>query len=525
MIYSVRDLSISIDDRPLVHDLGFTIEAGKILALAGASGSGKTLSCLTPFGLNSGIASGSAKLSGHEIIGLQEQALSPIRAAHVGFIFQQPLTALTPHMNIAAHLTEAYMQNGAPKPPHDLLITMLEKVELSRPADKLRQYPHQLSGGERQRLCIAMGIAHRPKLLVADEPTSALDAGLRRDIMALLSSLCRDDNMAMLLVSHDLASIETSADDVILLENGRIQEAATAYNIAHNPQSDYGKKLMAATPKIKDANIKAIDLNDDIASWQYENQIWLEAQDISVRFARPFQFFRSKGESPYIEAVQDVSINIAAGQTLAIVGGSGSGKSTLVRAIGGLGPMSAGVVSWQSDILPHKRRRQDRAIMQPVFQDPIASLDPKWRVKDIIAEPQKWLYDNETLPSIDSLLAEVGLDKNFADYLPAQLSGGQAQRIAIARALSVNPKLLILDEATSALDPLAAHAIVQTLQKLQKERGLAILMVTHDLALAQQMAHHIGVMHQGALIEYARCDILFSNPRHDITQKLIENSH
>lgn len=517
MIYNVCDLSIKIAGKTLVHDISFGIEAGKILALAGASGSGKTLSCLTPFGLNAGKPSGSASLLGQDIIGLSEKALAPLRAAHVGFIFQQPLTALTPHMNIASHLMEASTQNGGALPSHDMLIAMLKRVGLSRPADKLRQYPHLLSGGERQRICIAMGIAHRPKLLVADEPTSALDAELRREIMELLTSICRDDDMAMLLVSHDLASIETSADDVILLQDGRIEEAAPSHIIAHAPESDYGKRLMAATARIDE---ELIPLNAPDSK-----DIMLEAQHISVKFARPFKLFRRQAEDRYIEAVQNISLSIASGQTVAIVGGSGSGKSTLARAIAGLGSISEGEILWQGSPLPHNRRRQDRALMQPVFQDPVASLDPKWRVRDIIAEPQHWLGDNQPMRSAEELLIEVGLDSGFADRLPSQLSGGQAQRVAIARALSVNPKLLILDEATSALDPLAAHNIAQTLIELQRERGLSILMVTHDLALARRMAHIIGVMHDGVLVEHATREKLFSDPQHAVSRGLIANSH
>lgn len=515
MIYSARNLSIEINGTALVHDVSFDIAAGKILALAGASGSGKTLTCLSPFALNAGQASGSAMLLDQEIIGLDEQQLAPIRARDVGFIFQQPLTALTPHLNIAAHLTEAALQNGL-APSHESLLGMLVRVGLSRPADKLSQYPHQLSGGERQRICIAMGIAHDPKLLVADEPTSALDAELRRDIMLLLRDICRTENMAMLLVSHDLASIESSADDVILLQKGRMEEASPTRILVQKPKSEYGRRLMTATPRMDEELLPSPPIGDTL----------IEGCEVSVNFPRPFQFFRKKNEDNMIRAVRNVSLTIGQGETLAIVGGSGSGKSTLARAIAGLGPMSEGQILWRGQALPSKRNRKDRALMQPVFQDPIASLDPKWRVRDIILEPQKHLLDDiSDVLSAEELLIEVGLEAEFADRFPAQLSGGQAQRVAIARALSVNPQLLILDEATSALDPLAAHSISQTLQNLQEKRGLAIMMVTHDLALARRMAHKIGVMKDGQLVEYQPKDKLFADPQHDATLTLIKNSH
>jgi len=459
IIYQVRNLSIAIDERSIVEDLCFNVEAGRILALAGASGSGKTLSCLTPFGLSAGEASGFAALDGQDIVGLTENILAPVRAQKVGFIFQQPLTALTPHMNIAAHMKEAHQSQW--NEAH--FIAMLEKVGLSRAKDKLRQYPHQLSGGERQRVCIAMAIAHHPKLLVADEPTSALDAALRSDIMALLTSLCRDEKMAMLLVSHDLASIENHADDVLLLQNGRMEEQAPSVQLTSKPQSEYGKRLMKATPRLDEALKTLPQIGEPL----------LEASNISVSFPRPFQWFRAKNEEKLIKAVQNVSLHISAGETLAIVGGSGSGKSTLARAIAGLSPISDGVVHWQGEVLPHKRCRKDRSLMQPVFQDPIASLDPKWRVRDIIMEPQNHLTGDAPLPNVEDLLEEVGLSVEFAERLPRQLSGGQAQRVAIARALSVQPKLLILDEATSALDPLAGYDVSQTILDLQKRFGLA----------------------------------------------------
>ena len=511
MTYQLEDMSVEIDGKRLVAGVSFHLKSGKILALAGASGSGKTLSCLTPFGLSSGKAMGSAMLDGKQLIGLDEVALSRIRARDIGFIFQQPLTALTPHMNIAAHLKEAYAQKGQ-TPDHKQMIVALERVGLSHPTDKLRQYPHQLSGGERQRICIAMGIAHTPKLLVADEPTSALDAGLRHDIMDMLVQICREDNMAMLLVSHDLASIDRYADDVILLQDGHIEEAAPAQQLMQKPQSDYGKRLIAATPQIDEALYALPDVGDSL----------LAAKNVSVCFARPFQIWRKKDQPRFIQAVRNVSIDIARGETLAIVGGSGSGKSTLARAIAGLGPMNEGNIYWQDRILPKKRGRIERALMQPVFQDPMASLDPKWCVSDIIAEPQKWLSDS--VKDCTYLLEEMELDAELADRLPHQLSGGQAQRVALARALSVNPQLLILDEATSALDPLAAHAIVEILSQLQRKYKLAIMMVTHDMALARRMAHHIGVMHQGELVEYGPRETIFTQPKHPITQSLIANS-
>ncbi len=305
-----------------------------------------------------------------ELVGLAETKLRPIRAARLGFVFQQPLTALTPHRTVAAHLIEAACQAGGARPDKAAMVAMLEAVGLSRPDERLAQYPHRLSGGERQRVLIAAALAHHPRYLIADEPVSALDAALRGEIMALLVRLCRERGMAMLLVSHDLAGIERHADRLLLLEQGRVVEEGAATQVALKPVSDYGKRLMAATPR----------LSEPLAALSVPGEKLLEAERVTVTFPRP-GWRRGR-----IEAVVDASLNLAKGETLALVGGSGSGKSTLGRAIAGLGPMQAGEIHWQRRKLPPraKRNAEHRRLIQPVFQDPLASLDPRWSVADII---------------------------------------------------------------------------------------------------------------------------------------------
>lgn len=514
VLYEVENLAIDIGDHRIVNKVSFSINAGEIVALAGASGAGKSMSAMTPFGLTAGTASGSVRLGGVELIDLPENALRPIRAAKLGFVFQQPLTALTPHRMVAAVLVEAAMQSGAPKPGRADMIAMLEQVGLSRPDERLAAYPHRLSGGERQRVLIAAALAHHPQLLIADEPVSALDAELRGEIMTMLTRLCRQRNMAMLLVSHDLAGIENHADRLLLLDNGSVAETGDARDLVHKPASDYGKRLMAATPR----------LSEPLPDLPKARNVILEAKNISVQFPRP-------GWRPgLIDAVRDASLTLSRGETLALVGGSGSGKSTLGRAIAGLGPMQHGAISWEGEPLPPRKLRQNshRRHIQPVFQDPIASLDPRWRVADIISEPLKWLTPDmdqkARLQRVSDLLDEVGLDSGFARRKPSALSGGQAQRIAIARALAADPDMLLLDEATSALDPLVAEGVTILFARLQTSRGLAMLFITHDLALARRVAHRIAVMEEGQIVETAGREILFSKPQHDATRRLIAAS-
>jgi ABC-type glutathione transport system ATPase component len=317
--------------------------------------------------------------------------------------------------------------------------------------------------------------------------------------------------MAMLLVSHDLAGIEHHADRLLLLDKGRVTEDGPAKQIATAPATDYGQRLMAATPR----------LSEPLAPLSTPGDAVLEATDVHVHFPKP-GWRRGR-----IDAVVDARLTLAKGETLALVGGSGSGKSTLGRAIAGLGPMASGEIRCKGEALPARDRRgaAHRRLIQPVFQDPLASLDPRWTVADIILEPVRWL--SSPLPRkglIERLLTEVGLPADFATRKPAALSGGQAQRVAIARALAAEPEMLLLDEATSALDPLVADGVTALFGRLQKERGLSLLFITHDLALARRVAHRIAVMDAGRIVECAPREELFANPQAKATKRLIAAS-
>ena len=482
-VYAVEGLCVSIGGRMLVHDMSFSINAGECMALVGESGSGKSLSSFAPFGLIDGAkVTGSARLGGAELIGLSEAAIRPIRASKVGFIFQQPLNALTPHLTVEAHLLEA----AQTKRSHPELLDLLAEVGLE---NVLHRYPHQLSGGQRQRVMIAMAVVHNPKLLVADEPTTALDAALRVDVMALLGSLRRKRGLAVLLVSHDLASVAAHADHVVVLRAGVVEETGVAAEVLARPQSDYAKALLAARLKPTQQHKPSIGKDAPI----------LSATNITVSFE---QLGWGK---PRLSAVDHVSLDVGQGEAVAITGGSGSGKSTLARAIARLGPCDSGDVLWGGTPLPTRNRmtRAHRRLIQPVFQDPQTSLDPLWRVIDSVAEPLVYFEPEITKAERErralQALADVELSDEFAARRASQLSGGQAQRVAIARALVANPQMLLLDEATSALDVLTVAGIVKLLQKLRAQRDLTVLMITHDQALAQALCDRILVMDAGRL--------------------------
>ena len=513
-VYAVDGLSVRAGERMIVEDVDFAIGRGECVALVGASGSGKSQTCLAPFGLSPLCATGSVRLCSEELIGIGEDRLRRLRAREAGFVFQQPLTALTPHLKIGAQLAEAWRQAGAPRPGRGDLAALLDRVGMDRADERLDQYPHRLSGGQRQRVMIAAAIAHRPRLLVADEPTTALDASLRREVLALLGRLRAEEGLALLLVSHDLPAVAGHADRVVVLDAGRMVETGPAAAIFDRPTSDHTRALIAATPRLADPPARFGPTGDML----------VEARDVRVSFPLP-GWRRGR-----IAAVDGVAIDLRAGEGLAIVGGSGSGKSTLGRAIARIGPMDAGEVLWRGMPLPPRGRMSaaDRRLIQPVFQDPVASLDPQWRVSDIIAEPLRHLHPELSswgrAGRVKAALQEVEMDAALADRRPAELSGGQAQRVAIARALVAEPEALLLDEATSALDVLVAGRVLYLLQKLQSARGLAILFITHDLPVARRLCRRIAVLDAGRIVEEGEMEAVIAAPRHPVTRALVAAS-
>ena len=511
-VYVVDNLEVTIAGTLVVENVSFSIGAGECVALAGASGSGKTQSCLAPFGLSAGRAAGSVRLLGEQLIGIGEPRLRQLRGRHAGFVFQQPLTALSPHLTIAAQLSEAWRQPGAPAPSKSDMMLALEEVGLAAPDLILRQYPHRLSGGQRQRVLIAMALAHRPALLVADEPTSALDAPLRAGILALLDRLRADRGLALLLVSHDLAAVARHATRVVILNRGHVEESGDTARVLAESEAPYTRALIAATPRLSDPAPSLPEPGDPL----------LDVSDIHVTFPAPGW---RKGR---ITAVAGASLSVAAGEGLALVGGSGSGKSTLARAIGRLGPIDSGNVLWRGQSLPSRARMTpaDRRPIQPVFQDPVASLDPRWTVERIVAEPlgSLALPRDERRDRVMAVLTEVGLDASFATRRPGSLSGGQAQRVAIARALVVDPALLLLDEATSALDVLVAGRVLELLEALLRRRGLAMLLITHDLAVGRRLCRRIAVMEEGRIVEQGTMEEIIAAPAHPATRRLVAAS-
>lgn len=507
-----QNFGAQIDGHACVKNLGFSVARGQCVALIGESGSGKTLSALTPFGLGPARMTGAVRLDGQDIGTLDAAQLQAMRARDVGFVFQQPLTALTAHHRVRAHLSECVMQRpGAQRPDDASLIALLQEVELDDPA-LLDRYPHQLSGGQRQRVMIACALAHRPSLLVADEPTSALDAPLRKAILALLIARCRERNMALLLVTHDLAGLRGHAEHLVVLQHGQCVEQGAAAEILDAPKQAYARQLMAAIPRIASQAPARPEIGPPL----------LEVDGLEVYFPAPGFFGKP------LAAVQSAGFTIARGEAVALVGGSGSGKSTIARAVAGLGPVSAGAMVFGGASLTAKRSAGQRRAIQTVFQDPLASLDPRWPVGKSIAEPLEHLCPdirpNQRMDRVRQAMRAVELDPALATRKPRALSGGQAQRVAIARALICEPQLLVLDEPTSALDPVIAEQIMALLARLRDERQLAMMFITHDIALAWRLCHRITVLERGRIVEDARTDHLVGTPKSDAAKALVEAS-
>jgi ABC-type glutathione transport system ATPase component len=514
MLYRVEGLGVAIDGRPLVEGVSFEIAAGQCVALVGESGSGKSLTCLSPFGLTPGQVSGTARLEDAELCRASEPERRRLRAHQVGFVFQQPLTSLTPHLTIGAQLAEAACQAGATRPSRRDLAAMLARVGISDADERLDAYPHRLSGGQRQRVMIAAATAHRPALLIADEPTTALDATMRHEIMALLDEMRAEQGLGLLIVSHDLATVAAHADQIVVMKDGQMVENGAAADLLARPAHPYTRALIAAAPR----------LDGPCPARTETGATLLDARNISVSYKRPGL---RRGS---MNAVDSVSLSIAEGEALAIVGESGSGKSTLGRALARLGPMSAGEISWRGTPLPNRQQMQpeQRRLIQPVFQDPVASLDPLWRVADIITEPLTHLMPKlsagERSERMTAALTSVELSADLATRTPRALSGGQAQRVALARALIAEPEMLLLDEATSALDVLVAAQILTLLARLQRERKLAIICITHDLALARQLCHRVAVLDAGRIVETGPTEAIIANPQQPATQRLVSSA-
>lgn len=532
-LLQVDDLSIGFGNaEPVVEGVSFSLEAGQTLALVGESGSGKTLTCRAILRILPGQAklrSGRIMFDGDEgpvdLLAVSERAMRSIRGDQISMIFQEPMRSLSPLHRIGNQVSEVLrLHRGiGPAESKKRVLATFEQVGFPDPERVWMAYPFELSGGMRQRAMIAMAMVARPDLLIADEPTTALDVTTQAQVLGLINDLQKDTGMSVILVTHDLGVVANMAEQVVVMNQGRVMESGPASLVLGDPGHGYTKRLIAAAPMIPEvANpVPPLDKRDVILSLRKVSKTYV----VSTGRWR---------EKKAVHACQDVNLVLPRGKTLAIVGESGSGKTTAARmALGAERPDSGGEVLFRArrddeplrvDQMDRQQRFAFQRQAQMVFQDPYSSLSPRMRIQDTLYEPLEIHEIGDRRSRRDKaaeMLRSVGLDPNMLQRYPHAFSGGQRQRLSIARALMLDPVLLVCDEPTSALDVSVQNQILTLLEDIRDRLGLSYLFISHDLAVVSRIADEVAVMRQGIIVEQAPPDTLFYDPKHPYTKALI----
>lgn len=518
-LLEVKNLTIGFNAKNyrynVVKGISFDLQRGEVLGIVGESGSGKSLTALSILGLlpypKAFHGQGSSiKFDGKELI--DNTAWGDIRGKKIGFVFQEPMSSLNPLHRVGDQVAEAILQHQkiSKKAAYAETLKLFRQTGIQNPTEKMKAYPFELSGGQRQRVMIAMAIANKPDILIADEPTTALDVTVAAQILQLLRDLQHEMNMAVIFISHDLNVIRQISNRVLVMKNGKIVEQGKAEDIFNHPKHSYTKSLVFSSNLLNSEKKN----NDGFV---------LEAKNLTVKFPVKKNFWGRVKD--YLYAVNNVSFKIKKGKTLSVVGESGSGKTTLANALIKIVNFSGSIKVNNIDINSLSRIELAKKI-QMVFQDPYTSLNPRMTAQDIVAEGIKvhWPHINkdELSARVAKVWQEVGLKPEAVNKYPHEFSGGQRQRIAIARALAVEPEILILDEPTTALDVTIAAQIIKLLQKIQKERGLSYLFISHDMRAVRALADDIAVMKDGKIVELNNAHQLMRHPKHTYTRYLIK---
>ena len=527
-LLSVRDLTVGFGSDPkaseVVRGVGFDLAPGETLAIVGESGSGKSVTALS---INRLVDFGGGQITRGSILfrrrdgstldlaAASEKAMTGIRGAEMGMIFQEPMTSLNPVLTVGSQIEEAFrLHRGLTgRQARAAAKDALERVRIPDAAQRLTYAPNQLSGGMLQRVMIAMALATNPSLLICDEPTTALDVTVQAQIMALLSELKREAGTSLIFITHDIGLVAGIADQIMVMQQGKAVEQGTLDKVLDDPQHDYTKHLLHAVP-----HFEAGKATRDDARRKGGEQAApaLKVDNLAVRF--PIRSGLLRREIGGVHAVEGVDFTLMPGETLAIVGESGCGKSTTARSILGLVKPTGGSMEVAS-----RSGRRGHAV-QMVFQNPYASLNPRLTIEQILAEPiiaAGGRADAGTRDRMAMLLERVGLPKDSLARYPHQFSGGQRQRLCIARVLMLNPSIVVLDEAVSALDVSVQARVLELLVDLQKELQLAYLFISHDMAVVERIAHRVAVMYGGQIVEMGDAAAVLSEPKHSYTKKLI----
>ncbi len=555
ILLEVRELCVHFGDSTVVDQVSFTLRSGTCLGLVGASGSGKSVTAMALMGL---LDRRHARYTGEallhtgdgtvDLLALDEKELRKHRGHHIAMVFQEPMTALDPVYTVGEQVAEALRHHtGADRrTARKQVVALFHEVQLPDPEELYGRYPHQLSGGQKQRVVIAMALSCAPRVLLCDEPTTALDVLVQREIIDLLKQLQRDRHMGMLFITHDLGVVRELADQVMVMRQGRVVESATTDELFATPEHAYTKGLIACRPDPARHPVRLPTVDEFLAQegepmerlqvspaardarlrilMQQEPLLRVEALEKSYPGARGL--FRKPAADAHI--LHDLSFDVYPGETLGIVGGSGSGKTTLGRCILRLIEPSSGRVRYDGrdlTTLEAEDMRRLRRALQIVFQDPYAALNPRITVGRAIMEAMRThgigSSDRDRRARITALLERVGLEAAHFDRFPHQFSGGQRQRLVIARAIALEPRLIVCDESVAALDVSVQAQVLNLLNDLKDEHGLTYLFISHDLNVVKYFCDRILVLEQGRLAELGPADALYADPQAAYTKRLI----
>ncbi|MFC9187335.1 dipeptide ABC transporter ATP-binding protein [Streptomyces cyaneofuscatus] len=517
LLVDVSDLTVDFGSVRAVDGLSFTLEAGGALGVVGESGSGKSASAYALLGLHRGTGArvgGTVKVAGTDVNAADDAGLRALRGAKAAMVFQDPLSSLDPYHPVGDQIAEVYRvhHRASRKAARARAVEVLDRVGIPDAARRSRLRPHEFSGGMRQRALIAMALACEPRLIVADEPTTALDVTVQAQILDLLHTLRQETGMGLLLVTHDVGVAAESVDDVLVMREGREVERGPVARVLGSPREAYTKELLAAVPRVETRRVVPSQrVAEDVTPL-------LEAVDLRREFGRG---------SGKVAAVGGVSLTVHAGQTLGIVGESGSGKTTLGRMLVRLLDPTAGRLRYggtEIGSLSEKELRPFRRELQMVFQDPVASLNPRRSVGESVADPLRAAGERDegrVRDRVGALLERVGLDPAHFERYPHEFSGGQRQRIGIARALAAEPKVIVCDEPVSALDVTTQAQVVALLAELQRELGIGLVFIAHDLAVVRQVSDQVAVMRGGLIVEQGSADEVYGDPQDPYTKQLL----
>ena len=551
-ILEIKDLSVAFksegEEKEVISNISFQLYPNEILGIVGESGSGKSVSSLAIMALLpksiSKITSGTIAFNGQYLHTLNAKHLQNIRGKDISMIFQEPMSSLNPSMTCGKQVQEVLLQHSdlSVKQTKNEIISLFEKVKLPDPKRAYHAYPHQLSGGQKQRVMIAMAIACKPEVLIADEPTTALDVTVQKEIIALLKTLQKDNDMSIIFISHDLSLVSEIADRMVVMYKGNIVEKGSVKDVFLNPKEIYTKALINSRPSM-DSRLKKLPTIDDFIHNKdrselitpnerkeyhkniYDKKPLLEIINLEKEFISKSGWFTKPNK---FKAVNRVSFKLYPGETLGLVGESGCGKSTLSNAILQLDKATAGTILYKGKDITHLRSneiRQLRKEIQIIFQDPYASLNPRITIGQAIMEPMKvhgiGSTKDERKQKVLELLDKVGLDASHFNRYPHEFSGGQRQRIGIARTIALEPQLIICDESVSALDISVQAQVLNLLNELKANFGFTYIFISHDLAVVKYMSDQLIVMNKGHIEEMNDADRIYENPEKDYTKKLI----